>query len=112
LKRSFQPDWGIQISTRMSESGLGFNVAVTRQKVGRSGNGFPAVGTNLPAGINSALVMVVCGSCTVARASQLAKAGTWKRATPASARRGRRSRVGLAVNKRECTRKGFSLQLG
>src|SRR6202044_3079711 len=94
LKRLFQPDWGIQISTRMSESRLGFKVAVTRQKDGRSGNGFPVVGTNLPAATNSALVMVVCGNCRAARPSQLAKAGTWKRASPASARRSRRNRVG------------------
>jgi hypothetical protein len=110
LKRSFQPDWGIQISTRMSESGLGFNVAVTRQKAGRSGKGFPVVGTNLPAGTTSALVMVVCGNCRAARPSQLARAGTWKRASIARTRR--RRRVGLGVNKRECTRKGFALQLG
>ena len=87
LKRSFQPDWGIQISIRMSESGLGFNVAVTRQKAGRSGNGLPVVGTNLPAATDSALVMVVWGNCRFARPSQLAKAGAWKRASPARARR-------------------------
>src|ERR1700734_1567953 len=96
LKRSFQLDWGSQISIRMSESGLGFRVAVTRQKVGRSGIGLPVVGTNLPAGIASALVMVVWGICRLARASQAAKAGAWDRASIARTRR----RVGVAVSKR------------
>ena len=52
---------GIQISTRMSESALGFEAAVTRQNGGRSARGFPEAGVNVPPVKTSALVIVVCG---------------------------------------------------
>src|ERR1700677_4328318 len=99
-KRSFQPDWGIQISIRMSESGLGFSVAVTRQKVGRRVSRFSLGGTNLPVATTSALVMVVLGNCRAARPSQLAKERAWKRASPAKDRTLRLHLVLLGVNKR------------
>src|ERR1700690_3105273 len=87
LKRSFQPDWGIQISTRMSESGLGFSVAATRQKAGRSVSGLPVGGRKVPEVTSSALVMVVCGNCKAVRPSQLAKEAEGKRANPARTNR-------------------------
>jgi hypothetical protein len=46
----------------MSESALGFTTAVTRQKAGRSGSGFPVGGVNVPALTTFALVMAVCGN--------------------------------------------------
>jgi len=71
----------------MSESALGFTVAVTRQNAGRSSKGFPPGGTKVPVGTTSALVMVVCGNGSVARLSQLlAKQGTAMSASPAAVR--------------------------
>jgi hypothetical protein len=74
----------------MSESALGFTVAVTRQNAWRSGSGFPVGGTKVPAGTTSALVMVVCGKERVARLSQLsAKQGTAMSASPVAVRTAR-----------------------
>src|SRR5262249_8837246 len=61
------------------ESGAGFRVACTRQNVGRllrpdiaPGSGAPPGGTNAPAATCCADVMVVWGSLSVARLSQVA----------------------------------------
>jgi hypothetical protein len=83
----------------MSESALGFSVAVTRQKAGRRVSGFARGGTNLPDVTTSALVMVVCGNCRAARASQLAKERGCRRANPARERTCKLHLVGLGVNK-------------
>src|SRR5438270_11266766 len=73
----FQPVSGSQTSISMAESFAGLMVACTRQKAGRF---FPensdslsrAGGTKAPAATCSADVMVVSGSLSVARLSQLA----------------------------------------
>ena len=69
----------------MSESLLGFTVAVTRQNAGRSESGFPVGGKKVPDGTTSALVMVVCGKESLDRLSQLsAKQGVVMSASPAA----------------------------
>src|SRR5580704_4981673 len=78
----FQPDAGIQTSILMSESRDGFSVAATRQNAGRPltactkavGAGGPpeAMGiVNAPASTARASVIVVFGSASDARLSQV-----------------------------------------
>src|SRR6266849_2235286 len=72
----FQPEAGSQTSILISESLVGFNVAVTRQKAGRflksAGSGAfgplktSSGGLNAPAGTIRADVIVVSGSVKVA----------------------------------------------
>src|ERR1051326_7433417 len=79
----FQPVSGIHTSILMSESFAGFSVACTRQKAGRflglnivPGSETPAGRVKAPAATCCADVMVVSGSLSVARLSQVAaKAG-------------------------------------
>src|SRR5579859_2268625 len=84
----FQPLSGIQTSILMSESGAGLSVAVTRQKAKRflglktgPNSCSPPGGTNAPAAICCAEVMVVEGSLSVEMLSQVAAKA---RAGPAS----------------------------
>ena len=80
-----QPVAGIQISILISESLVGFNVAFTRQKAGRSLNAAPcrpaplAGGVNAPAATDSADVMVAFGPESEVKLSQDAAAATpWR----------------------------------
>src|ERR1700722_3533128 len=80
----FQLAVGIQISTLMSESAVGFRVAATRQNGGSTlaaaaralAGGSPAPGrkpsggVNSPAGTDCASVMTVSGNTNLARVSQ------------------------------------------
>src|SRR5271154_5629185 len=72
----FQPLIGIQISTLISESGVGLSVATTRQKAGatlyRCGTFSPAFrsgGENAPAFTLSARVMLTLGNATCLRSA-------------------------------------------
>src|SRR5215472_5201821 len=56
----------------MSESGVGASVAATRQNAGSLSIGFAPGGVKVPSGTSSAAVMVVCGSLSWARLSQVA----------------------------------------
>src|ERR1051326_6342772 len=78
-KSWFQPVRGIQTSILMAESLAGASVACTRQNAGRffanrlaPGSDAPPGGTKAPAAICCAEVIVVPGSLSVARVSQLA----------------------------------------
>src|SRR4051794_25092945 len=83
----FQDAWppasrpaGNQTSIRMSESGVGLSVAVTRQKAGRFVIARPGAppdvsgGVNVPREMSSARVIVVCGSASDVRLSHGAAA--------------------------------------
>ena len=73
----FQPEVGIQTSILMSESLDGFTCAVTRQKAGtflKSRGPYAAGSVNAPACTTWANVIVVSGSASVARLSQVAEA--------------------------------------
>src|SRR5213593_4139490 len=71
----FQFDAGSHTSILMSESGVGFTVAATRQNAGRSPNCAapprppPPAGANAPAATDCANVMVVSESLSPARLS-------------------------------------------
>src|SRR5262245_39078159 len=71
----FQFDAGNHTSILMSESGVGFTEAATRQNAGRSLNGAPPprppppAGANAPAATDCASVIVVSGSFSEARLS-------------------------------------------
>jgi hypothetical protein len=77
-----QPVAGIQISILISESLVGFKVAFTRQKAGRSLNAAPcrpappAGGVNAPAATDSADVMIAFGPESEVKLSQDAAAAT------------------------------------
>src|SRR5882672_3016252 len=81
-KLPFQPVTGIHTSILMSESPVGFRVAVTRQKAGRFLNGArgsprpppPGGGVNAPAATVAADVIVVFGKDSEARLSHDAAA--------------------------------------
>src|SRR5579862_4802795 len=66
----FQPAAGSQTSNWMLESGAGLMTPATRQKAGRLGRGLPPGGVKLPAETSSAVLMVVAGRLSLARASQ------------------------------------------
>src|SRR5688572_10631055 len=62
----FQPATGSQISILMSDSLVGFNVAATRQKAGRSANGLVALPPPRPGGAVIAPAATLCAIVTVA----------------------------------------------
>jgi hypothetical protein len=73
----FQSDVGIHTSNLMSESLVGLISPTTRQKAGKLSKGGPGASTgfgavNVPAGWDFANTMVVSGSASVARLSQVA----------------------------------------
>ena len=73
----FHPDAGIHSSNLMSESFVGLISAATRQNAGKLSSGRPGKlpglsGVNLPAASAFATVMVVLGSMSMARLSQVA----------------------------------------
>src|SRR6201988_3198687 len=79
----FQPEAGIHSSILISESELGFTVNATRQNAGTSLNDAalpfpfappPPPAENAPAATDSAAVMVVLGSASELRLSQVAAA--------------------------------------
>src|SRR5439155_12670589 len=78
---AFHPDAGSQTSILISESAVGFKVAATRQKAGRSSyRGAaprPPAGTvNAPAATDCAIVIVVSGNLSEARLSHDPAAGS------------------------------------
>ena len=68
----FQLEEGSQTSKRISESEEGFIDPAMRQKAGRLASGFAPGGVNSPAGRASAMVIVLFGSASEARLSQVA----------------------------------------
>src|SRR6476646_8516079 len=76
----FHPESGSQTSILISESLAGLMLAATRQNAGRfltAAAGTPGGGTNAPASTGCASVIVVSGSLSAARLSQVAAmAGT------------------------------------
>src|SRR5215471_2969361 len=73
----FQPDTGIHTSNLMSESFVGLISPATRQNAGRLSKGGPGKSmgfavVNVPAGWDFAKTIVVWGSASVARLSQVA----------------------------------------
>src|SRR5581483_9337275 len=67
-----QLEEGSQTSASICESLDGLSTRVTRQNSGRLGSGGPAGGVNAPAGVRLAPEIVVSGSESLARSSQLA----------------------------------------
>jgi hypothetical protein len=81
----FHPALGIQSSKPMFESLVGLITPATRQNAGKPGIGAPVGGANVPAGIEAATVIVVCGNANAARLSQFsALAGSDEKAKTAS----------------------------
>src|SRR5450755_2891705 len=68
----FQLEERSHTSNWMSESDEGFIDPATRQKAGRLANGLPLGGANSPAGLDSAILIVLFGSASEARLSQVA----------------------------------------